>query len=84
MNITAVLLAAGKGVRMKSKLPKVLHPVAGKPMLAHALQAVSHVSTEKPVVVIGHQADQIKDYLGDEAAVKHAMGAVANQGKIKV
>ncbi|MFN2216681.1 MAG: bifunctional UDP-N-acetylglucosamine diphosphorylase/glucosamine-1-phosphate N-acetyltransferase GlmU [Anaerolineales bacterium] len=67
MKITAILLAAGQGIRMNSDLPKVLHPVAGKPMLWHALKAVADVSTEKPVVVVGHQADAVRDYIGDNA-----------------
>ncbi len=67
MKITAILLAAGQGTRMKSALPKVLHPVAGKPMIAHALQAIQKSTTEKPVVVIGHGADEVKKYLSDSA-----------------
>lgn len=67
MKITAVLLAAGQGTRMKSSLPKVLHPVAGKPMIWHALQAIQQATTEKPVVVVGHGADEVTKYLGDSA-----------------
>ena len=67
MKITAVLLAAGQGTRMKSSLPKVLHPVAGKPMIWHALQAIQQSTTEKPVVVVGHGADEVTKYLGDSA-----------------
>ncbi|NOH01452.1 MAG: bifunctional UDP-N-acetylglucosamine diphosphorylase/glucosamine-1-phosphate N-acetyltransferase GlmU [Chloroflexi bacterium] len=67
MKITAVLLAAGQGTRMKSSLPKVLHPVAGKPMIWHALQAIQQATTEKPVVVIGHGAEEVTRYLGDSA-----------------
>lgn len=67
MKITAVLLAAGQGTRMKSSLPKVLHPVAGKPMIWHALQAIAQATTEKPVVVVGHGADEVTKYLGDAA-----------------
>jgi bifunctional UDP-N-acetylglucosamine pyrophosphorylase/glucosamine-1-phosphate N-acetyltransferase len=67
MKVTAVLLAAGQGTRMKSKLPKVLHPLCGKPMLWHALEALKAATTEKPVVVIGHGADEVKDYLGESA-----------------
>ncbi len=67
MKITAILLAAGQGTRMKSSLPKVLHPIAGKPMIWHALQAISHSTTEKPVVVVGHGAEEVKTYLGDSA-----------------
>ena len=67
MKVAAVLLAAGQGTRMRSALPKVLHTLCGKPMLWHALEAVRPVSTEKPVVVVGHGADQVRQYAGDAA-----------------
>ncbi len=52
---------------MKSSLPKVLHPIAGKPMIWHALEAIKHSTTEKPVVVVGHGAENVTKYLGDSA-----------------
>ena len=67
MKVTAVLLAAGQGKRMKSDLPKVLHPLCGKPMLWHVLEALKDVGTEKPVIVVGHGADKVTNYLGDSA-----------------
>ena len=67
MKITAILLAAGQGTRMKSDLPKVLHPVAGQPMIWHSLEAVRQASTETPVVVVGHGAQAVTKYLGDSA-----------------
>jgi bifunctional UDP-N-acetylglucosamine pyrophosphorylase/glucosamine-1-phosphate N-acetyltransferase len=67
MNVTAVLLAAGQGTRMKSDLPKVLHPLCGKPMLWHVLEALKSAATEKPVVIVGHGAQEVKTYLGDSA-----------------
>ncbi|MGE5463721.1 MAG: bifunctional UDP-N-acetylglucosamine diphosphorylase/glucosamine-1-phosphate N-acetyltransferase GlmU [Syntrophothermus sp.] len=67
MKITAVLLAAGQGTRMKSDLPKVLHPLCGKPMLWHVLEALNSAATEKPVVVIGHGAEAVQKYLGESA-----------------
>ena len=67
MKITAVLLAAGQGTRMKSDLPKVLHPLCGKPMLWHVLEALKSAATEKPVVIVGHGAEDVKSYLGDAA-----------------
>lgn len=67
MKITAILLAAGQGTRMKSSLPKVLHPVAGKPMIWHALEAIRMSTTDKPVVVVGHGAEAVMKYLGDSA-----------------
>ena len=67
MKITAVLLAAGKGTRMKSNTPKVLHPIAGKPMIWHSLEAVKQVTAEKPAVIVGHGAEETIKYLGDSA-----------------
>jgi bifunctional UDP-N-acetylglucosamine pyrophosphorylase/glucosamine-1-phosphate N-acetyltransferase len=69
MKVTAVLLAAGQGTRMKSDLPKVLHPLCGKPMLWHVLQALKPVTTPgaKPVVVVGHGAEEVRQYLGNTA-----------------
>ncbi len=67
MKVVAVLLAAGQGTRMKSDLPKVLHPLCGKPMIWYNLQAVREATTEKPVVVIGHGGERVKAYIGDIA-----------------
>lgn len=67
MKVTAVLLAAGQGTRMRSSLPKVLHPLCGKPMVWYVLEALKQAATETPVVVIGHGADEVKKYLGDSA-----------------
>jgi len=67
MKTTSIILAAGQGTRMKSELPKVLHPVCGKPMLWHALQAAQSVTDETPVMVIGHGADQVRAVVEDGA-----------------
>jgi bifunctional UDP-N-acetylglucosamine pyrophosphorylase / glucosamine-1-phosphate N-acetyltransferase len=67
MKVTAVILAAGQGTRMKTQFPKVLHPVCGKPMLAYALEAACSASTEEPVVVIGKDGQALRDFLGDSA-----------------
>lgn len=69
--ITAVLLAAGQGTRMKSSLPKVLHPVCGRPMVWHALEAARAASTETPVLVVGVGADQVRKTLGE--SVRYAV-----------
>lgn len=60
-----VILAAGQGTRMKSRLPKVLHPVAGRPMVLYSLDAVSGWGESTPVLVVGHGADQVRALLGD-------------------
>ena len=57
--IAVVILAAGKGTRMKSGLPKVMHAVAGRPMIAHLLDTVSTLSPEKVVVVVGPDMDLV-------------------------
>src|SRR5947209_7647499 len=73
----AIVLAAGKGTRMRSTLPKVLHQVAGLPLLAHVLNAIdsipstaafaplqSSTSGHRPIIVLGHEAQQVEDYFG--------------------
>ena len=62
--VTAVLLAAGQGTRMKSDLPKVLHPVCGRPMAFYGLEAARSASTETPVLVVGVGAEAVKQTLG--------------------
>lgn len=63
----AVILAAGQGTRMKSKLYKVLHPVCGKAMVDHVLTQLERVGVDQIVTVVGHGADQVKQLLGDRA-----------------
>ncbi|MEG3637922.1 bifunctional UDP-N-acetylglucosamine diphosphorylase/glucosamine-1-phosphate N-acetyltransferase GlmU [Magnetococcus sp. PR-3] len=58
-----LILAAGKGTRMRSKLPKVLHPIAEKPLLGHVLDAARALNPSRLVVVIGHEGDQIRQAL---------------------
>lgn len=60
MALAVVYLAAGKGTRMKSDLPKVLHPVGSAPMMAHAMQAAGALEPDRSVVVVGHGADQMR------------------------
>ncbi len=56
-----VILAAGKGTRMRSHLPKVLHPVAGRPMLAYGLDLARELDAGRVVVVVGHQARRVRE-----------------------
>ena len=60
-NIAVIILAAGKGSRMKSDLPKVLHKVAGKSMVNHVIEAALAVASCHIHVVVGHQAQEVKD-----------------------
>ena len=63
--IKIVILAAGKGTRMKSKLPKALTLLRGEPMIKHLLHTVEGLTNEKPIVVVGHQADLVKKELAN-------------------
>ena len=67
MQLTHVILAAGKGTRMKSRLPKVLHPLLDKPMVLYAVETAARVSPEPPVLVVGHGADAVQEVVGDRA-----------------
>lgn len=67
MKTVTILLAAGKGTRMRSKTLKVLHNLRGKPMLWHSLQQVRRVSQVNPVVIIGHQNGAVVEAFGDAA-----------------
>ena len=63
MSTGAVVLAAGHGTRMRSRLPKVLHPIAGRPMILWALDALHAVDPEKVVVVLGPEGEEVKPSL---------------------
>jgi len=65
--IAAVILAAGKGTRMKSDLHKVLHPIAGRPMLLHLTASVDALNPAKKVVVVGDKAEQLEAALAGSA-----------------
>ena len=67
MNVVSVILAAGKGTRMRSSMPKVLHPILGKPMASYAVQAARQAVGTTPVLVIGYEADRVRQTLGEEA-----------------
>jgi len=68
MRLDVVILAAGKGTRMNSNLPKVMHKIAGKPMIEHVVDCASSLGTEHIHLVVGHGADVIKrHFLGDDS-----------------
>ncbi|OHR45902.1 MULTISPECIES: bifunctional UDP-N-acetylglucosamine diphosphorylase/glucosamine-1-phosphate N-acetyltransferase GlmU [unclassified Staphylococcus] len=64
----AVVLAAGKGTRMKSKLYKVLHKVAGKSMIEHVVDSVKQAGTDEIVTIVGHGAESVKETLGSQSS----------------
>jgi len=66
-DLLAVILAAGKGTRMKSTLPKVLHPIGGKPMVEHVLAAAHMAGAKRTVVVVGFGAESVETTVGAQA-----------------
>ena len=98
MRLGVVILAAGQGKRMCSALPKVLHPLAGRPLLAHVLDAAERLGSAKTVVVYGHGGEQVPSVLGDRDcawveqaerlgtghAVRHAMPVLQDLDRVLV
>ncbi|MDB4261506.1 bifunctional UDP-N-acetylglucosamine diphosphorylase/glucosamine-1-phosphate N-acetyltransferase GlmU [bacterium] len=98
MNLEVIILAAGQGTRMKSVLPKVLHPVAGRPMLEHVVNTAEQLNPTAVHVVVGHGAAQVQEalagyalnwvqqeqQLGTGHAVLQAMPAVADDSVVLV
>lgn len=68
-NWAAVIMAAGRGTRMKSKLPKVMHPLAGKPMIDHVLDLVTKNKIERSLIILGHGREQIEEFLAGRAEI---------------
>ncbi|MGI5922283.1 MAG: NTP transferase domain-containing protein, partial [Syntrophomonadaceae bacterium] len=66
MKYSAVILAAGKGVRMKSELPKVAHKVAGKAMVGHVVNAVRGAGIDKITLVVGHGREVIQELMAEQ------------------
>ena len=64
--VSAVVLAAGEGTRMRSATPKVLHPLCGRPMLLHVLDALQQLPLQKIVVVVGHAAEHVTKTLQEQ------------------
>ena len=64
--LAVAILAAGKGTRMESDLPKVLHKVGGKPMVSHVIQRAVELGAEKIVSIIGYQHELVKETIGNE------------------
>jgi bifunctional UDP-N-acetylglucosamine pyrophosphorylase/glucosamine-1-phosphate N-acetyltransferase len=62
-----IILAAGEGKRMKSAVPKVLHPIAGRSLVGHVIEAAAHLEPEHVVVVVGHGRDQVVEHLAEVA-----------------
>ena len=84
--IAAIILAAGKGTRMKSDKHKVLHPIAGRPMLMHLMASVDALNPAKKVVVVGSGKDQLEGAIGNSAQLavqdpQHGTGHAVQQAE---
>lgn len=71
----AVVMAAGKGTRMQSDLPKVLFPVLGRPMVEYVLDTLAAAGVQRTVVVVGYRAQDVEAQLGDRPGVRFALQA---------
>ncbi len=71
--LNIVILAAGQGKRMQSSLPKVLHPIAGRAMLSHVLDAAESLGAQSIAVVVGHGADQVKQAYAEHPGLRFAL-----------
>jgi len=69
MNLSVIVLAAGLGTRMRSEVPKVLHPLCGKPMLHYVLEALSPLKPEEIIVVVNKSHKELKEYLGERVKI---------------
>ena len=98
MPLSVVILAAGKGTRMRSNLPKVLHPIAGRSMLEHVIDTAKQLKPKEIVVVAGHGIEQVKQQLKDTSvtiieqaeqlgtghAVDQALPVIADEDQVLV
>ncbi len=64
--VRAIILAAGQGTRMRSRLPKVLHSLAGKPLVQYTIDTVKEINIERPILVVGFQEELIRKMIGDQ------------------
>ena len=65
----SVILAAGKGTRMCSNIPKVLHTLAGRPLMEYALDLGLDICSMPPIVVVGFESEKVQECIGDRAKV---------------
>jgi bifunctional UDP-N-acetylglucosamine pyrophosphorylase / glucosamine-1-phosphate N-acetyltransferase len=70
---TAIILAAGKGTRMKSDLPKVLHPIGGRPMVRAVVDACREAGCVRVVLIVGYKQELVRSAMADDATVEFAV-----------
>lgn len=67
MALKVIILAAGKGSRMRSRRPKVLQPLAGRPLLGHVIERAQSIAADQILTVVGHGSDQVRAHFADQA-----------------
>lgn len=72
-DVAAIILAAGKGTRMKSNLVKVMHPLGGRPLISWSVQAAKSAGAGRIAIVVGHQADRVREYFATDTAISFAL-----------
>lgn len=82
-NVAAIILAAGKGERMKSDTPKVLHPLCGRPMLEYVFELAKDLKIKKPVTVLGHRYQEVRKSLspGEKVVIQKRLAGTADAVK---
>lgn len=73
MRTATVILAAGKGTRMKSDLPKVVFKLSGKAMINRVIETANQINSEKIIVVVGYKREQVKAEIGNQANIEYAV-----------
>jgi bifunctional UDP-N-acetylglucosamine pyrophosphorylase/glucosamine-1-phosphate N-acetyltransferase len=98
MSIQVIILAAGQGKRMQSSIPKVMHPLAGTPLIEHVLRTAMSLSDQQPILIYGHEGNQLQkalshyklnwieqtQQLGTGHAVLQAMPAVHSDHRVLI
>lgn len=82
MDLAVVIMAGGMGTNMKSKLPKVLHPVLGKPLLRHGLKAVKPLNPAQTVIIVGHDADQVMAQFEEETRSNQSISFIVQSPQL--
>lgn len=72
-DVTVLIMAAGEGTRMKSDMCKVMHRICGSPVIEYVMRAAESISDSPPVVIVGHKASDIEQYLGERAVYVHQL-----------
>ena len=80
MSTTVIILAAGKGTRMRSQLPKVLQPLAGRPLLGHVIDTAKQLNADHIITIYGHGGEQVQQHFKHEQV--HGLSKPSNSVRV--